>query len=186
MNKLMGTNKIILSGLLLTTMLGCSSMQTTNSGFLSEQHKPLSTGSEKIMISWKMENDQTISAQDKHQISTSLSTALLKELAKINPNNGLSDIRIRAAITRVETVSVPLNWLTTILLFAPLDRGGIAAEFEAIDIKNNSSIVQMNFASWTPISAFSARYNRLEPAKIATKQAAKRFIEELHKNLPAS
>jgi hypothetical protein len=98
-------------------------------------------------------------------------------------NTKLSDIRIKAVITRVETISEPLNWLSTLVVFAPLDRGGVAVEFEAFDIATKGSLAQLNFAQWTPMSEFAARYVRLAPAEIGMASAAKAFVTQLQSNL---
>lgn len=85
----------------------------------------------------------------------------------------LSDIRIKAVITRVETISEPLNWLSTL----------VAVEFEPFDIATEGSIAQLNFAQWTPMSEFAARYDRLAPAEIGMASAAKAFVTKLQNNL---
>ncbi len=172
------------TSLLLSILSACSNMQTTNSGVLLEEKQTLKSDSKKIVVSWHINEVDLITVNEKRTLKTILQSSLETELAKIADINKTKDFHIRAAIMRVETVSEPLNWLSTIALFIPLDRGGVAVEFEAFDVKTKQSIAQLNFAQWTPLTEFTARFDRLAPAEIGMTSAAHAFIAELKKQLP--
>ena len=125
-----------------------------------------------------------MTASEQLLLTNTLTSSLKKELVNVHDTNQLSNIRIRAVVTRVETISEPLNWLSTLIVFAPLDRGGVAVEFEAFDIATRQSVAQLNFAQWTPISEFTARYDRLASAEIGMARAANAFVTVLQKSLP--
>lgn len=167
-------NMILLISLM--SLIGCSSMPTTDSGFLSESHSPSSLKKESITVVFRA-NTNELNNDEKER----LTIYLLAELKKhIEPSNlDLSSIQLSAAITRIETVSPLLNWLFTITLFAPIDRGGAAVEFRAIDTDTAQTVAELQFAQWAPMSEFTAQYKRLKPAKLALTSATHGFIEVL-------
>ncbi|KGJ91198.1 hypothetical protein [Colwellia psychrerythraea] len=171
------------TSLLLCSLSACSNMQTTNSGALFAESQVFKADSKQIAVSWHINEANLITVKEQHILNTILLSSLETELAKFSDIHKVSDIHIRAAVTRVETVSEPLNWLSTIALFLPLDRGGVAVEFVAFDAKTKQSIVQLNFAQWTPLTEFTARFDRLAPAEISMNSAALAFITELQKEL---
>lgn len=88
-------------------------------------------------------------------------------------------VRLRAAITRVETVSPVLNTVGMLLLIGPLDRGGMAVEIEAIDAETGSQLAGLRLGYYAPLSEFSARFGKLAPAEVALQRAAKEFVSLL-------
>lgn len=182
-NKEVKLKSVLIISCLLFTISGCSTMKTTNSGFLTKQVSTLNANSTNVSVSWHINNPQLITAEEQRSLTNKLTSSLKNELVNVHDTKKLSNIRIRAVVTRVETVSAPLNWLTTLIVFAPLDRGGVAVEFEAFDITTMKQVVRLNFAQWTPISEFTARFNRLAPAEIGMATAANAFITKLQKNL---
>ncbi len=88
--------------------------------------------------------------------------------------------RIRAAITRVETVSPALNTVSTLLLFAPLDRGGAAVEIEAVDPQTGRQMAALRLGYFAPLSELKARFSKLAPAEIAVSKAAADFVSLLN------
>ena len=183
LNKKITLTCALLMSCLLLLLNGCSTMQATNSGMLTKNATALTTGSQKIAVSWHVDSTTLITTKEQRSLNTLLVNSLESELIKIQDNNKLSNIRIRAAVTRVETVSEPLNWLSTIVVFMPLDRGGVAVEFEAFDITTRQSVAQLNFAQWTPMSEFIARFDRMSPAEIGMTSAANVFVTQLQKKL---
>lgn len=169
--------------LLLNALLSaCSTMPSTQSGFLSDAYSDHAQYdlSKKIEVFWKASSNKNISKSEEVQLASVLKSSLQK---RINESEDLefenSSIKIRAAITRIEAISPVINWITTILVFVPLDHGGAAVELEAIDTRTNRIITQLSFSQWVPLSEFSAHFNRLAPAKIALASAAGEFIDRL-------
>jgi hypothetical protein len=83
---------------------------------------------------------------------------------------------LRAAITRVETVSPALNTLSALLLVVPLDRGGAAVEIEAVDPQTGRQLAALTQGYFAPMSELKARFSRLAPAEIAVRKAAADFV----------
>ena len=93
--------------------------------------------------------------------------------------------QIRAAITRVETVSPALNTVSTLLLFAPLDRGGAAVEVEAVDPQTGRQLAALRLGYFAPLTELKARFSKLAPAEIAVRKAAADFVSLLDPALDA-
>lgn len=87
--------------------------------------------------------------------------------------------KVRAAITRVETVSPALNTAATLLLIGPLDRGGSAVEIEALDLQTGRQLAALRQGYFAPIGEIKARFSRLAPAEIAIRKAAHDFAKLL-------
>ena len=83
--------------------------------------------------------------------------------------------QIRAAVTRLETVSPGLNTLGTLLLIGPLDRGGAAVEIEAVDPQTGRQLAALRLGYFAPLSELKARFSKLAPAEIAVRKAAADF-----------
>lgn len=186
MNKIYRGFRALFTAMLLMAVVACSNMPITDNGFLLENNVSLNSNSKKIVISWQLENSKTLADEDKQLLSSSLNKTLTEKINSSPFKKQFDNIQVRAAITRVETVSVPLNLLTTVLVFLPLDRGGAAVEFEAVDLSNGKIISQLNFSQWTPMTEFLARFSRLDPSEIALKSAAEDFIDKLQQSFPAS
>jgi hypothetical protein len=58
----------------------------------------------------------------------------------------------------VETVSPLINWITTLLLFVPLDHVVTAIELEAVDSRTNLVMAQLNLAEWVPLDELSEKF----------------------------
>jgi hypothetical protein len=82
---------------------------------------------------------------------------------------------LRAAITRVETVSPSLNAVSALLMFVPLDRGGAAVEIEAVDAETGKQLAALSLGYFTPLSEVKARFSKLAPARLALRKATTDF-----------
>ena len=157
-------------------LAGCTAMPKTHSDFLSAEnaiHHEEYEG-RNIEVVWRVSDAHDINSAEQALLVSKLESALSESIK--NPNKS---IQIRAAITRIEAVSPTLNWISSILLFVPMDHGGAAVELEATDRNSHEVISQLRFANWTPISEFSAHFTRLEPANLALAQAAEEFALQL-------
>jgi hypothetical protein len=82
---------------------------------------------------------------------------------------------LRAAITRIETVSPALNTLSALVLVVPLDRGGAAVEIEAVDPQTGRQLAALTQGYFAPLTELKARFSKLAPAEIAVRKAAADF-----------
>jgi len=173
----------LVTSLLLFTLSACSTMPVTNTAVLQSESSPLAENSKKIIVNWHINDLQAITMTEQDSLNKVLIDSLQTELTGVATTEQLTNIHIRADVMRVETVSESLNWLSTIALFIPLDRGGVAINFEAFNVKTKQSIAQLNYAQWTPLTEFFARFDRLEPAEIGMTSAASTFVAKLQKEL---
>ncbi len=171
------TSILLFCMLSLTALTGCSVMPKTQSDFLSTQSSIQNNefSDSNIEVSWHMNEPHDINPEEQALLISRLENALSESVKKQD-----KPIKIRAAITRIEAVSPTLNWISSILLFVPMDHGGAAVELEAIDINKQEVIGQLRFANWTPLSEFRAHFTRLQPASLALSQAAKEFASQLN------
>jgi hypothetical protein len=84
-------------------------------------------------IVWRVDARADISNDERDALLAQLRSRLHQGLQALPPSPQGRPAQIRAAITRVETVSPALNTVSTLLLSVPLDRGGAAVEIEAVD-----------------------------------------------------
>jgi len=184
---LLNTKKFLLLFSLIVNLLlsACSSMPSTQSGFLSDTdyNNAVSLSDKKIDVIWKVDPAQNISDEEQQQLITLLEAGLQQKMIETKSQQHTFDqynaIKINAAITRVEPVSPLINWITTILVFIPLDHGGAAVEIEAIDTRTNKVITQLSYAQWVPLTELAAHFTRLAPVKIALASAADEFVDQL-------
>lgn len=117
-----------------------------------------------------------ISVEEKSVLMTQLRDELQKQIdAMPQSTNGHAAI-LRAAITRVETVSPSLNTLAALLFIVPIDRGGAAVEIEAVDSESGKQFAALRLGYFAPFTDLKARFHKLAPAEIALKKAADDFI----------
>lgn len=82
---------------------------------------------------------------------------------------------LRAAITRVETVSPGLNTLSALVLIVPLDRGGASVDIEALDPDTGEQLAALSLGHFAPLSELMAHFSKLAPARLALRKAAADF-----------
>lgn len=126
-------------------------------------------------IQWRGNAKSDLTVEEQGQLVALLRAQLQLRLAQMPQNPGGRAAVIRAAITRVEAVSPAVNTLATVLLIGPLDRGGAATEMEAVDANTGKQLAALSAGYYAPLSDFSARFSKLEPAQIAVKKAAQDF-----------
>ena len=163
---------------------GCSVMPTTHSGSFAEQRNwGALSESPSVEVLWQLEAENALAVEEKIQLATYLERALSERLAINDFQVDTSRVKVRATITRVETVSPLLNIFSTALLFVPLDAGGAAVEFEAVDVQKQTVLISLSVAQWTPMSELSAQFSRLAPAEIALSSAADQFVMQFGESL---
>ncbi len=117
-----------------------------------------------------------LSAEERDRLTGYLRLQLRQRVAQMPRNPGGQAAVIRATITRVETVSPALNTVSTLLLLAPLDRGGAAFEIEAVDATSGAQLAALKLGHYAPITDLLARFSKFEPTEIATRKAAQDFV----------
>jgi Protein of unknown function (DUF3313) len=117
-----------------------------------------------------------LSPEERNQLAALLRQQLQLRVLEMPKNPTGQAAVLRAAITKVETVSPGLNTVGTLLLIGPLDRGGAAFEIEAVDPINGKQLAAMKLGHYAPITELMARFSKLEPTEIAVRKAAKDFV----------
>jgi len=185
---------LLVAGLALSTLVGCTSMPATRTGFLSDgrslsysddgsigRYRTASTVDptriQVAEVQWRA--DPSFTAEERTELAAQLQLALYQAAGKAGAKPEGRPVVIRAAITRVETVSPVANVVSTLVLFVPLDRGGAAVEIEALDADTQRQLAALSYAHYAPLTEFGARFERLAPAGIAFKRAAEEFVAVL-------
>lgn len=126
-------------------------------------------------VQWRAGEGADISPDEQAALVAQLRTGLQSQLSRMPANPGGRAASVRAAITRVATVSPALNAVSTVLLLAPVDRGGAAVEIEAIDAETHEQLAALVLGYYAPMSEFKARFAKLAPAELAVQKAARDF-----------
>jgi hypothetical protein len=120
-----------------------------------------------------------LSDEERAALILKLRTLLRQMALRLPASPGGKPAVLRASITRVETVSPPLNLASTLLLFVPLDRGGAAVEIEAVDPASGEQVAALAFGHFPPLAELRARFSRLAPAELAMEKAVSTFASLL-------
>lgn len=182
----------------------CSTvMPNPSTGFLSDyaalqrsadstdgtRHSPVAVDPSRTIIAdieWRTRGADKLDPPEQARMKAMLLRELQGQLSRLPAVPGGRPAVVRAAITRVETVSGPLNAVTTALVFVPIDRGGAAVEIEALDAESKQQLAAMTLGYFAPMSDLGARFSRLAPAEIALKKAAADFAPLLQPVVPVA
>jgi hypothetical protein len=134
-------------------------------------------------IVWRVDARTDIGTDERDALLAQLRRDLQRGVQALPASPQGRPAQIRAAITRVETVSPALNTVGTLLLIGPLDRGGAAIEIEAVDPQTGGQLAALRLGYFAPLSEIKARFSKLAPAEIAVRKAATDFVSLLN---PAS
>lgn len=126
-------------------------------------------------IEWRVAPGSDIAADEREALLAELRAELEQRVAALPPQPQGQPAVVRAAITRVSTVSPALNAVSAALLVVPLDRGGAALEIEAVDPQSGRQLAAMTLGYFAPMTEIKARFSRLAPAGIAVRKAAADF-----------
>ncbi|MBC7941407.1 MAG: DUF3313 family protein [Chitinophagaceae bacterium] len=132
-----------------------------------------------VDVQWRAADEAGLDEKERAELLVQLRHELIQQVARLPAAADGRPAQLRAAITRVETVSPALNTLGILLLVGPLDRGGVAVEMEAIDPATGKQLAAMRLGYFAPLSDLSARFSRLAPAQIAIQRAVKDFTRLL-------
>jgi len=177
------TARLIILPLLFASFLlgGCASMSNHSSGFLEnyEHLKPDPKDSHRLVYEradWKKsaytgvlieptvvrltaEDQNKITAKEMTELAAYSDKALRKAFAKewkIVTAAEPGTLRVRSAITGVDTSNPALNVATSLVL-CPVDNGGVSMEFEVSDAANREQLVALSgFSNATPLEGLWA------------------------------
>ena len=127
-------------------------------------------------VVWRVEARPDIRPDERDALIAQLRHELQQRIQALPAAPQGRPAQIRAAVTRVETVSPALNTVGTLLLIGPLDRGGAAVEIEAVDPRTGRQLAALRLGYFTPLSELKARFSKLAPAEIAVRKAAADFV----------
>jgi hypothetical protein len=178
-------------------------MQATNSGYLKDRsamvfsedastgrfRAPVEINPHQIVsttVEWGSKGNDELTESERKQLLFLLRQELSNQLRGLPVAQSGRPLILRAAITRAEVVSPGLNTLLTALLIGPLDRGGAAVELELLDAQTQRPVASLATAYYAPLSEFTARFSRLEPAELAVKRAAREFAQTVHPTPPVN
>jgi Protein of unknown function (DUF3313) len=182
-------------------LAACSTvMPTAHSGFLSDYSALAGAADESSArhvsadaidparvsvdaVAWRVTGSVDLSTDEREALLTHLRSELQRHVRAMPAQPQGRPAVLRAAITRVETVSPALNALSALLLTVPLDRGGAAVEIEAVDPQTGRQLAALTQGYFAPLSELKARFSKLAPAEIAVRKAAADFVPLLQ---PAS
>jgi hypothetical protein len=183
------------------SLAACSTvMPTAQSGFLSDYSalagasdaasasrasaEPIDPARVSVdAVTWRVTGREDLSTEEREALLTQLRSELQRHLRWLPAQPQGRPAVLRAAITRIETVSPALNALSALLLTVPLDRGGAAVEIEAVDPLTGRQLAALTQGYFAPLSELKARFSKLAPAEIAVRKAAADFVPLLQ---PAS
>jgi hypothetical protein len=130
-------------------------------------------------VEWRVDPRADISSEEQAALIEVLRAELRSQLQQLDVAPKGRPVVLRAAITKVETVSPALNAVGTLLLIGPLDRGGAATEIEALDAESGRQLAAIRLGYFAPLTDIGARFSKLAPAEIAVKKAAADFARML-------
>ncbi len=162
-------------------LAGCSHVATTRTGFLGnyEQLQPDAKDARRLVFAqegWKQADYTTVaidptvmrlSAKDEKNITAEESTALaawcdaalrkaFEKDYQLVTAPVANSLRIRTAVTGIDTSSPALNVVSGLLLW-PLDYGGVSLEFEVLDASSGERLAALvGFSQGTPLQVVSS------------------------------
>jgi PBP1b-binding outer membrane lipoprotein LpoB len=118
--------------------------------------------------------------EQRQLLSVAMSDALIKQFTeagiRVANASDTEALTLRANITSVEFASPTLNVVTTLLLFAPISRGGLSVEFEALSAIENKRVAAMAFSGTAGVNNFGSAFDSIGHAKLQTTIAATKFV----------
>ncbi len=201
--RFLACSALALAGLVFS---GCANLKTTRSGFLSSYDKlaPVANDTKRLAYTgpqWPVagfprvlieptvtrfdaKDAAKLTAQEPAELAAFCDAALRKAFAMdrtIVTATEAGTLRIRAAVTGVDTSSPALNVVTGVLLW-PVDNGGVSVEFEALDAATGEQLAALVAYSegtpWQVIGSFS-RFGHAH-------SGIERWITELQKMINAA
>jgi hypothetical protein len=127
-------------------------------------------------VAWRVTDSADISTEEREALLALLRSELQQRVQALPAQPQGRPAVLRAAITRVETVSPLLNTLSSLVLTIPLERGGAAMEIEAVDPQTGRQLAASTPAWRAPVTELMVRFSKLAAAEIAIRKAAADFV----------
>ena len=104
-----------------------------------------------------------------------VTSELKRQEAKVPPPGGAGQVRVRVAVTELQTPNRAVNAMTT-LLVGPVTTGGASLEFEAVDLRTGRRVAAAScFERGNVIKEFAGSYTLLGHAKAAITNCIERI-----------
>jgi hypothetical protein len=177
-----------------TSLAACSTvLPTAHSGFLSD-YTALAGGPDAAAIRrasadridparvtvdavvWRVTGSADISTEEREALLALLRSELQQRVQALPAQPQGRPAVLRAAITRVETVSPLLNTLSSLVLTIPVERGGAAMEIEAVDPQTGHQLAALTPGWRAPVTELMVRFSKMAAAEIAIRKAATDFV----------
>ncbi|OQX04694.1 MAG: hypothetical protein BWK73_35460 [Thiothrix lacustris] len=186
----------------LVLLSACSNLETTRSGFLNnyEQMQPDGKGTLTYSNSLAQKrytaflvDDVQYSQGDKGEVLNAEQIATLKDTYRNAVTKAFSDnytlvstpaanvMRVRLSITSVNKSTVPLNYVSTLVLLTPVSNGGISTESEIVDALTGERLSALSTHSNPNVldGKFSGYFNPIGHAKAALESHAAQLRETI-------
>ena len=189
--------RFLIAAIAVASLAACSTvLPTAHSGFLSD-YSALAGGSDGAAasrasagpidparvtvdaVAWRVKGSNDISAEEREALLALLRTELQQRVQALPAQPQGRPAVLRAAITRVETVSPLLNTLSSLVLTIPLERGGAAMEIEAVDPQTGRQLAALTPGWRAPVTELMVRFSKLAAAEVAIHKAATDFVRLL-------
>ena len=186
--------RFLVAAIAVASLAACSTvLPTAHSGFLSDYTAlagapDAATASRALedridparvtvdAVAWRVTGNADISTEEREALLALLRSELQQRVQALPAQPQGRPAVLRAAITRVETVSPLLNTLSSLVLTIPLERGGAAMEIEAVDPQTGHQLAALTPGWRAPLTELMARFNKLAAAEIAVRKAAADFV----------
>lgn len=127
-------------------------------------------------MSWRVTGSADISTEEREALLALLRSELQQRVQALPAQPQGRPAVLRAAITRVETVSPLLNTLSSLVLTIPLERGGAAMEIEAVDPQTGRQLAALTPGWRAPVTELMVRFSKMAAAEVAIRKAATDFV----------
>lgn len=127
-------------------------------------------------VAWRVAGSADISIEEREALMALLRSELQQRVQALPAQPQGRPAVLRAAITRVETVSPLLNTLSSLVLTIPLERGGAAMEIEAVDPQTGRQLAALAPGWRAPVTELMVRFSKLAAAEVAIRKAAADFV----------
>ena len=128
------------------------------------------------VVAWRVTGSADISTEEREALLALLRSELQQRVQALPAQPQGRPAVLRAAITRVETVSPLLNTLSSLVLTIPLERGGAAMEIEAVDPQTGRQLAALTPGWRAPVTELMVRFSKLAAAEVAIRKAAADFV----------
>ncbi len=123
-----------------------------------------------------------IDDEQRSELREAFSAALNEKFASAGiqsakPTENRRMLKVRGTVTSVELTSPALNVVTTLLLFAPLSRGGLTVELEAIDSESGKRVAALAFNGSAGVENIGSAYSSTGHARLQANLAAEKFVQ---------